>query len=69
MNQGQHIMTGVRAASRRYYGSPRKGQGRRLGHHMRQIARNMRLAVEGLAEAASKMNEVFQKFRASQEQQ
>lgn len=29
MTQGQHIMAGVRAATRRYYGSKRKGQGRR----------------------------------------
>ena len=28
MNQGQHIMAGVRAATRRYYRSPRKGKAR-----------------------------------------
>lgn len=39
MNQGQHIMAGVQAATQRYYGSKRKGKGRKLGRSLAAFSR------------------------------
>ena len=39
MNQGQHIMAGVRAATQRYYGSKRKGKGRKFSRALSAMGR------------------------------